>query len=51
MDRVWSAGKDNDFWVEGRDRGQRGSAGDAKGEDREGADTASDEMGVLGTEV
>ena len=36
MDRVGSAGEDDDTWVERFDGGERGSAGNAEGEDGEG---------------
>ena len=36
MDGVGSAGEDDDTWVERFDGGERGSAGNAEGEDGEG---------------
>lgn len=51
MDRVGPAGENDDAWVERSDGGEWGSAGDAEGEDVEGADSARDEVGVLRTEV
>ena len=51
VDGVGSAGEDDDAWVERGDGFERGSAGNAEGEDGEGSDSARDEMGVLGSEV
>ena len=37
MDGVGSVGEDDDAWVERFDGGERGSAGNAEGEDGEGS--------------
>lgn len=51
MDRVRATGEDDDRWVEVGDGVERRGAGDAEREDREASDSASDEVGVLRTEV
>lgn len=51
VDAVGAAGEDDCGGAQVGDRFQGGGAVDAEGEDVEGADSASDEMGVLGAEV
>lgn len=51
MDRVGAPREYDDPRVEFCDGRERRGPGDAEGEDGEGADSAGDEMGVLGTEV